>query len=299
MIMMLLAAFRFNWMICKMALTNNPNKSRRIENKWYKEIDFRWGQFLIAVDKIPSSKIVLNIDDQEQFDIDSFLAIFSLLANQILLGGNDGEWQNEYQTLAYERSAERSVEQLIPLLTAEQILFISAFTGGSLLFLPSNRTELNFLHKRANSALTKWITSLISEIDNITRNSFNKVPKKEFINLIKNRLNVSASRARSIATTEVAQASQRAVTTQAKIMSEALDTEVNVRWITMNDSVVRHLHAGWHGLIFSPDQAEDNFNISPWNCRCGLMPVIKHNETQKVKERFAKERKFLLSTQRR
>jgi len=282
-----------------MALTNNPNKTRRIEKQWNNEIDLRWDQFLIAFKKIPVESLVTNIDDQEQFDIDQFLFAFSLLATEILLGGENGEWQNKYQTLAYERSAERSVERIIPLLTAEQILFISAFTGGSLLFLPNNRNELNFLHKRANDALTKWITSLISEVNMITRDSFNKIPKQEFINRISNRLEVSKSRARVIATTEIAQASQRAVTTQAKIMAEVLDTEVNVRWITMNDSVVRHLHANWHGEIFTPEQAETNFNISPWNCRCGLMPVLKRDESQKTKERFAKERKFLLAGERR
>lgn len=283
-----------------MALTNNPNKSIRIEKQWNKEIDLRWGQFSLAIDKLPVDKLVLNIDDQEQFEIDQFMNTFSLLAIQLLLGGGSGEWQNKFQTMAYERSAERTIEAINPFLTPEQVITIGGVLGAaiSLLFQPANRTELNFLHTRANDSLTKWVTSLISEINVITRDSFNKVPKQEFINRIKERLNVSQSRAKTIATTEIAQASQRAVTTQAKIMGEILGEEVNIRWITQFDSKVRHLHAGWHGEIFTTDQAETNFSISPWNCRCGLMPVFGE-QSLKTKERFAKERKFLLATQRR
>lgn len=280
-------------------LSNNPNKSIRIEKKWNKEVDHRWGQLGLAVEKLNVDKIVLNIDDQEQFDIDQYLFSFSSLAIEILLGGNNGEWQNQYQTLAYERSAERTIESIKPSLTVEQTLFLSAIIGAAATsFLPENRTELNFLHKRANDSLTKWVTSLISEIDNITRNSFNKVPKQEFIDLIRARLDVSESRARTIATTEVAQASQRAVTTQAKIMGEVLGEEVNVRWVTQFDGLVRHLHAGWHGEIMTPDEAETNFNISPWNCRCGLEVVIGE-QSLKTKEKFAKERKLLLANQNR
>jgi SPP1 gp7 family putative phage head morphogenesis protein len=283
-----------------MALTNNPNKTRRIEKQWNDEIDLRWSKFWIEFKKIPLEKLVLNIDDQDQFNIDEFLFSFSSLAMQILLGGDNGAWQNKYQTLAYERSAERTIETMKASLTTEQILFLSAIIGAQVTsFLPENRNELNFLHKRANDSLTKWITSLIQEVNIITHDSFHKVSKEQLINRISNRLSVSKSRARVIATTEVAQASQRAVTTQAKIMAEVLDTEVNVRWITMNDSVVRHLHANWHGEIFTPEQAETNFNISPWNCRCGLMPILKRDESQKTKERFAKERKFLLAGERR
>ncbi len=281
-----------------MALTNNPNKSRRIEKQWNDEIDLRWSKFWVEFNKIPLDDLTLNIDDQDQFNIDQFLFSFSSLATQILLGGENGEWQNKYQTTAYERSAERTLETIKGSLTTEQILFLASIIGAQLSFLPENRNELNFLHKRANDSLTKWITSLISEVNMITHDSYGKVPKEEFINRIRNRLNVSKSRARVIATTEVAQASQRAVTTQAKIMGEVLGEEVKVRWITMNDSVVRHLHAEWHGEIFTPEEAESNFNISPWNCRCGLMPVIGE-QSQKTKERFSKERKFLLANERR
>ena len=97
-----------------MALTNNPNKTSRIEKRWNKEIDLRWGQFSLAIDKLPVDKLVLNIDDQEQSDIDQFLAAFSSVAIAILLDNSGGAWQNKHQTLAYERSAERTIETIKP-----------------------------------------------------------------------------------------------------------------------------------------------------------------------------------------
>lgn len=279
-----------------MALTNNPNKTRTIEKRWNQEISVRWSRFFAAINKLPLSSLVINLDDEDQGEVNLFLLAFASLADQILLSGNGGEWQNKYQTIAYRRSAERAANEAKALLTTEEIAGIFLFSAiANLDILPANRNELNFLHGRANDKLTGWVELLKQDAKSIVHDNFGKLSKDQIIALLKERLDVTASRARMIATTEITQASQRAVTVQAQEIEASLGEEVNVRWITVRDSRVRHLHAGWHGKVFTPKQAEINMNISPWNCRCGLKAVIKDRDPPMLQAKFTAERKILLA----
>jgi len=282
-----------------MALTNNPNKTKTIEKAWNREISKRWAKFTAAVEEIPLGSIITNITDPEQAEIDRFLETYEFLANLILLGTDGGEWQNKYQTLAYERSAQRAINDSRSLFTTEEleVIFLFSVSVAGVLLMPANRNELNFLHIRANDALRGWIQGLIKDTKSIIHDNHGKLSKNELINLLKDRIGFSESKARMIATTEITQAAQRASTVQAQALEDALGETVKLRWITQNDIKVRHLHAGWHGLKFTPEQAEVNINISPWNCRCGLKPVVESRDTKKVNKRFKKERKILLARQ--
>lgn len=284
-----------------MPLTNNPNKTKTIEKNWDREISTRWTQFWLAVQKIQFNSVIINLDDSEQAEVDRFLEIFALLVTQILLGGNDGEWQNKYQTQAYQRAAERAIADARSQFTEQEqeniLLFIAAFTG--LLLLPSNRNELAFLHNRANGKLRGWIQLLIQDVNSIVHDNFGRISVDELMGLIKKRLDVTASRARMIAITEITQASQRAVVIAAIELEQSTGEEILVRWITVRDSRVRHLHAGWHGKKFTPEQIQINANISPWNCRCSHRTVRKDDVSPKVESKFSAERRFLLSRERK
>ena len=115
----------------------------------------------------------------------------------------------------------------------------------------------------------------------------------ELAKQINDRIDVGRSRARTIARTETVQAFQRGSINQANIASEVLDEDVMLRWLTVRDNKVRHLHAGWHGQVFSRKNAFRNINISPWNCRCGLAPVIEEADTEAKRKKFSRERKIL------
>lgn len=284
-----------------MALTNNPNKTKSIEKKWNREINRRWANFWSEIKKIPLGSIVTNLDDEETKEEEFFLLAFANFAYSILLGGvvSDlidvlGQWQNKYQTTAYRRSIERADSVLsaqIPLRTAFE-LFKQA---SELLFPQSHKNEINFLHKRANTKLTGWVQALMQDTNSIIHDNFGRLKRDDLLRLIKTRLDVTASRAKMIATTEITQASQRAAMIQAIEIQDNIGEEVLLRWITVRDSRVRHLHAIWHGKKFTTKQAEINMNISPWNCRCGLRPVVESKDTAITIDKFKQERKVLLA----
>ncbi len=281
-----------------MALTNNPNKTKGLERRWNKEITRRFRDLLRGMLAIPLNSVVTNVDAIEQFQIDNFVQQFDAL-NFLLIMSEP--WQNKYQEEAYTRSIDSANAEIKRQSTAAEINQITLLTseGPVVATLTRHRNELDFLKTRANDSLRKWSTQMSAEIKTILHENIGKMSTEEINELMAKRIGVASSRSRTIAATELAQAAQRARINQADELQETIGAPVNVRWVTVNDSKVRHRHATWHGKIFTQQQAANNINVSPWNCRCGLRISIQGKESVNVAARFARERKALLAQEER
>jgi len=269
-------------------LSNNPNKTKSIEQKWNNEITKRFNELIKQVKSFKFNKIIKNSENDNS---DEFLALLLLLVTKIFLTIS---WQEKYQIAAYEQTVTRYVDEIKKLLTKQQAASNLQSIEGGILFNQANINELEFLKKRAGTALKKWISVLISDVDSIIHDSFGRISNKELTKLIIQKIKITEARARVIATTETNQAAQRAVIIQAEQTQLIFGEEISIRWITMRDSRVRHLHAMWHGQIMTKSEALSNLAISPWNCRCALKPVIKKRIPARKQALFEKERKQLL-----
>ncbi len=269
-------------------LSNNPNKTKSIEQKWNNEITKRFNELIKQVKSFKFNKIIKNSENDNS---DEFLALLLLLVTKIFLTIS---WQEKYQIAAYEQTVTRYVDEIKKLLTKQQAASNLQSIEGGILFNQANINELEFLKKRAGTALKKWISVLISDVDSIVHDNFGRISNKELTKLIIQKIKITEARARVIATTETNQAAQRAVIIQAEQTQLIFGEEISIRWITMRDSRVRHLHAMWHGQIMTKSEALSNLAISPWNCRCALKPVIKKRIPARKQALFEKERKQLL-----
>ena len=162
------------------------------------------------------------------------------------------------------------------------------------IFNPVHQEALSFLFTRSFEALSGMSQEMARNTRNILFNGAEQgLGIDELTRQINKRVSVGKSRARLIAQTETIQAYQRGTINQADLTSDFLGEEVKLRWMTVRDAKVRHLHARWHGRIFTRENAFKNINISPWNCRCGLAPVIKEANTEAKRIKFSRERKSL------
>lgn len=278
-----------------MALTNNPNRTKRLEHSWNTEISKRSRDLLKAIKKLPfpSNTLIANFSGQDEFMITLLNNSIADLIDRIFLG-NNGDWQHRYQEEAFERSATRTMDEILAGSDGQTKSIIAQIILGGVLALPFNQVVLSFLKGRSSSALVSWADVLKREARNIVFDNLGRATKEQIIEMLVERVKVTRARARTIATTEITQASQRAVVTQVREMAVATNKKIKLRWITVADSRVRHLHASWHGGLFSPHEAEVNMSISPWNCRCGLKPTFVDRIPAREKARFEKERKLLM-----
>lgn len=289
-----------------MAISDNPTKTRGIEKAWNREINKRFSEFKKSV--IGEIK-ALNQITVNQFDVNpdqlrAYMIFFQRELDRLIVG----DWQEKYQQRSYELAIDRMNQELkrqgisltaleggAALTALELSAVIAAFDSfAPLIFNPVHQEALAFLFTRSFEALSGMSQEMARKVRIILFNGAQQgLGIDEIARQITERINVGRSRARLIAQTETIQAFQRGTINQANLASEFLGEDVKLRWLTRRDNKVRHLHAGWHGRVFTRENAFKNINISPFNCRCGLSPVIKEADTETKRIKFSKERKQL------
>lgn len=309
-----------------MAITSNPTRTRTIESNWGREINKRWREFkktvIPALIRLNAGDSILVINKGAVFDISAsqqrtYMAFLQREINRLLLGTPEPpNWQAQYQAQAYQRGIESTRAalisqgaQIIP--TGEEILAAvdlptftaipSLGTGAAIgVRAPIHTDALEFLFTRSYESLNGWTDAMAKETRQIL---FDGVAQgkgiDEVVRDMTARMDVSRTRARVIARTETIQAFQRSTTLETERAGEEIGEEILLRWLTVKDGRVRHLHASWHGTLTTPKANLARINRSPWNCRCAQAPVISDANTEKKQKKFDKERKLLLAVERR
>lgn len=300
-------------------MADNPTRTITIEKAWRLEIARRWrkfGRLIIEELKRLNDQIIVN--KAVGINATQTRAYMSFVQQQIndllLVTDRAPNWEATYQLQAYQRSLEMFGAQLraqgetaaANALETRLGQTLSGFTSvaslsagvGSL--APIHRDALEFVFNRGYESLNGWTDKLAMEI---RQSVFNAVEEGQGVaelsrNILK-RVEVSKSRANLIAQTEVNQAYGIAQINEARRASELLGEPVGLRWLTRRDDLVRHQHAIWHGTVSDPDETARRKQVSPFNCRCGLAPVVEGANTEAKKKKFAKERKELLELEKK
>ena len=280
-----------------MALSRNPNRTKSIEKAWLREIKRKFKRFNSYMLSLPLTSITNNVTAAQQAQIDIFMKGMREEAIGILLST---PWQNKYQTEAYKRGIDRADSELKAALSAQEVAKVGTLDSGATALINTavHAAELDFLHERANVKLSKWVDDLLFDTRSILHEQLGIVSVDDIHAAITDRINVTTSRATTIEVTEIAQASQRSVIKEVEQVNSQSDELVEVRWITVQDSRVRHLHAAWHGEVMSNEQASRNITISPFNCRCAVKAVVKNRTPARVDAKFKAERKLLLAKEK-
>ncbi len=273
-------------------LTNNPNKTKTIEKRWFSEIARKFKRLNDFMLTLPLSPIVINITADQQAEINAFMTAKKQEAIGIFFSDR---WQQAYQTEAYIRGVDRADREIKVLLTAKEAAALPSLDVGATALINTtiHAAELDFLHDRSDTKLNKWLDELLFDTRSILHEQMGVVAVDDIHDAITARINVTTSRAEVIAVTEISQASQKSVVKEVEAIN-AQGGELDVVWISVMDSRVRHLHAIFHGQIMSNEQAARNITISPWRCRCGLRVVRRGKQPARQTAKYKKERAVLV-----
>jgi len=289
-----------------MAISDNPTKTRGIEKAWNREINKRFSEFQKSVigNLRDLNRLTVNEFNVNPDQLRAYMLFFQRELDRLIVG----DWQEKYQRRSYQLSIDRANQEL-----KRQGVRLTSLEGGSALtalelsaviasfdsiapnlFNPVHQEALAFLFTRSFEALSGLSQEMARNVRTILFNGAQQgLGINEIARQINERVSVGRSRARLIAQTETIQAFQRGTINQTTLAGEFLGEDIGLRWLTRRDNKVRHLHAGWHGKVFTQENAFKNINISPWNCRCGLAPVIEEADTEVKRIKFTKERKQL------
>lgn len=297
-----------------LTLSKDPTKTAGIERRWLREINRRWGKFAknIISELKRIEKLTINAAD---FKLDAsrikiYMNFVQLQIDALLLGSDaPPNWQAAYQLDSYKRALERAQQALIqqgitdftpavlPTLQPTDFQAIPALASAGTAQLPGiHRDALEFLYQRSYESLKGATDQFSKELRQILQDGLRDGRGvRETTKLITERIDVSRSRAQLIARTETIQAYQRSHVNEAVRVSEEIDEEVKLRWITRRDGRVRPLHASWHGQTMTTEEGQKRIGQSPWNCRCALTPIIEEADTPAKQKKFDAEREQLLN----
>lgn len=286
-------------------LSRNPTLTRGIEKAWIREANQRFTRFgrviideLFRIAETTLSPIVVNVGrfDIDQDQVRAFIAFYEQQLSLIIVT----DWQSKYQVQAYQLAIERANQRLIAdgfstvITKRDRINAFASITP----IVPIDRIHveaLEFLTTRSFNALKDFTVEMTDMTRSVLIKGLQKGKgvediSKELIRIV----GLGKNRAKLIARTETIAAYHEGTLNQTRLAEQFLDEEILVRWVTRDTFDVRKLHAGWHGDLITTDEAARRGRISPWNCRCGLFPVIEEANTQAKRDKFAAEQKQLL-----
>lgn len=279
-------------------ISANPTRTKTIEKNWIKANKRRFRALQRWVKDNLQLRVNLARDDvagfTDQFDQQTEIII------------SDGNYQALFQDQAYERGLENFYSQLDieeDESIAEELMLLLLITDKKDLAKvistkPEHLETKRFLEDRAKERFKGWSNQMKADVKQIIQNSITQgLTLEETTAQIVERIKVTEVKARRIAATETNQAYAQAQIKEAQRLSAATGTPVGLRWITMMDSRVRDLHAGWHGSVNSPEKTDQMKQVSPWNCRCGVRPVIKN--TKEEQKRYDFEKSALLAMEKK
>ena len=304
-----------------MALTKSPTHTLTIEKAWLREIRRRWRLYkkttIAELHRMNNALIRTNATKPFEFDGSQIRIYMSFIETQIqrllLETETAPNWQAKYQLNSYQRALEATRGQLISqgaaiIPTQEEVLIgqglrplsaIPSIATGSIT-QPIHQDALQFLYTRSFDSLKNWTDKMSVETRQILVDAMEQGKGiRELTRNITDRIDVSRSRAETIARTETIQAYQRGATTEAKRLEEELDEPILMRWISAGDSRVRNLHANWHGTLVTPEENFKRIGVSSFNCRCAQIATIEDAITPVKEKKFKEQRKALLRLERR
>ena len=297
----------------------NPTRTLGIERRWHREINRRWAEYRTRVTTRLRADQAMLTNAASVFTMSAerqrvYMRFVEDEIQRLLLATEQApNWQAQYQLESYTRGLERTraalVAQgadLVPTvgeqLTAAGLRPFTATPslGGGSTAAPIHQDALEFLYTRSYESLGNWTDKLATETRQIL---FDGVTEgqgiDEVVRRMVDRIDVSRSRARVIAQTETVQAYQRSNGAEATRASEEIGKPVLLRWLTVMDSRVRHLHAQYHGTLSTPEEYARKIGVSPWNCRCASAPVIPRADTAKKRAKFTEERRLMMLVERK
>lgn len=256
------------------------NKMDKTITKKYKQIK---REVLALFDTIPVSQVNVESSGNYYYDFSSaraagFMDELQRLLDEILLEGDDfgqGQmWANlNHIGPAYEAGTQKANSELSSLspVYAEQrpmasILYSEPYLSRLQLAYTAGYSDWRGLSDYSRQQLASVI------MEGIARGANPRDVETDIVN----RVDVSHSRARQIAQTEITGTLRSANRKEVIEARETLGIETTMLWMSALMKTTRSWHASRHGRFYTPEEIEDFYSQdgNRYNCHCAQTPAL-------------------------
>lgn len=237
---------------------------------------------------LATNEYIYELDASRYMQIDRFI---EQLIYEQLLGTQNGVytprwWLNLNLEKAYTDSIEEVVKEVNVSARTDEVSpqlsqQMSQMTPESLLFSPPVQRRLGLVYARVFNEM-KGLSdeSKVDLAETLTRAMSDGVGIPEINKRVKKRLQVSYSRARRIARTEILNAYRSATADETRSINEELTQDENVEfrllWFSALAPTTRRWHAAEHGEIKTREWVKDFYSrdANAINCLCAQRPIL-------------------------
>ncbi|MEI3702850.1 phage minor head protein [Klebsiella pneumoniae] len=248
--------------------------------------------------QVNAGKFIYDMSAQELADL--LEAVQVILDDYLLEGGEQNLWAMDYVVAEYERgtfSAYTNLSQQSPVYAAQTSIHQLLSSPAYLNQIAASRVTTYSDWRGISDDARRDLAGVIS--DAVSRG----VNPRETASVISKRLDVSMSRAKTIAQTEQVGALRRAQRNETDWAKERLGLNTAILWISALKSTTRATHAARHGKTYSTEEVAEFYskNGNAFNCYCANVPCLLDDQgklyNDGLTEKLTKERENWKSTE--
>lgn len=242
--------------------------------------------------QVNAGKFIYDMTPQELAEL--LEAVQGILDDYLLDGGENNQWAMDYIVA----EAQRGTLEAFNNLSQQSPYYASQTTLQQLLSSPGYQNQIASARlttfsdwKAISDAARADLTGIIT--DAMARG----VNPRETASVISNRLDVSMSRAKSIAQTEQVGALRQAQWNETDWAADRLGLNTGLLWLSALKPTTRSWHASRHGRVYTTEEVRDFYavNGNRYNCYCSQIPVLLNDDgsifNEGLADKLAKERK--------
>ncbi|MEA3694782.1 phage minor head protein [Enterobacter hormaechei] len=225
--------------------------------------------------QVNAGKFIYDMSAQELADL--LEAVQSVLDDYLLEGGEQNLWAMDYVVA----EAQRGTLEAFNNLSQQSQVYASQTTLQQLLSSPG---YLNQIAATRLTTFSDW--KVISDtargdLTNIITDAVARgVNPRDTASVISKRLDVSMSKAKTIAQTEQVGALREAQWNETDWASERLGLNTGLLHLSALKPTTRTTHAFWHGKVRTVQEVRDWYAVdgNKYHCYCGQIPVLLNDD---------------------
>ncbi|WP_165464644.1 phage minor head protein [Enterobacter cloacae] len=242
--------------------------------------------------QVNAGKFIYDMSAQELADL--LEAVQSILDDYLLDGGEQNLWAMDYVVA----EAQRGTLEAFNNLSQQSQVYASQTTLQQLLSSPGYLNQISAARLTTFSDWKVISDTARGDLTNIITDAVARgVNPRETASVISKRLDVSMSKAKTIAQTEQVGALRQAQWNETDWAADRLGLNTGLLHLSALKPTTRTTHAFWHGKVRTVQEVRDWYAVdgNKYHCYCSQIPVLLNDDgsifNEGLADKLASERK--------
>ncbi|EMM2634064.1 phage head morphogenesis protein [Enterobacter hormaechei] len=225
--------------------------------------------------QVNAGKFIYDMSAQELADL--LEAVQGILDDYLLEGGEQNLWAMDYVVA----EAQRGTLEAFNNLSQQSQVYASQTTLQQLLSSPGYLNQISAARLTTFSDWKVISDTARGDLTNIITDAVARgVNPRETASVISKRLDVSMSKAKTIAQTEQVGALREAQWNETDWASERLGLNTGLLHLSALKPTTRTTHAFWHGKVRTVQEVRDWYAVdgNKYHCYCSQIPVLLNDD---------------------